>query len=90
MKFRSSFGFQLTCLVLIIVVPATLVTADDFASSLGHAACDRGAFVHLFSNLVSNAVKYTRSQPLPRIEIGCEESGGKRSTTLGTTASAST
>ena len=46
-------------------------------SPLGHAACDRGAFVHLFSNLISNAVKYTRSQPLPRIEIGCEESGGE-------------
>ena len=44
---------------------------------LGHAACDRGAFVHLFSNLISNAVKYTRSRPLPRIEIGCEESGGE-------------
>jgi hypothetical protein len=34
MKFRSSFGFQLTCLVLIIVLPATLVTAYDFATSL--------------------------------------------------------
>jgi len=44
---------------------------------LGLAACDRGAFTHVFSNLISNAVKYTRSQPLPRIEIGCEESGGE-------------
>lgn len=44
---------------------------------LGHAACDRGAFVHVFSNLISNAVKYTRSRPLPRIEIGCQESGGE-------------
>jgi signal transduction histidine kinase len=44
---------------------------------LGHAACDRGAFVHVFSNLISNAVKYTRSRALPRIEIWCEENGGE-------------
>jgi len=44
---------------------------------LGHAACDRGAFAHVFSNLIANAVKYTRSRPLPRIEIGCDESGGE-------------
>jgi signal transduction histidine kinase len=40
---------------------------------LGLAACDRGAFTHVFSNLVSNAVKYTRLRPEPRIEIGCNE-----------------
>jgi light-regulated signal transduction histidine kinase (bacteriophytochrome) len=147
MKFRTSFGFQLTCLVLIIVLPAALVTAYDFASSLcdkrdssyaylqtvankcahdldgliqfsrvsrvelkrqmtdmdallrevlvdykiqigtqgieppvhplGYAACHRGALVHVFSNLIANAVKYTRSRPLPRIEIGCEEGAGE-------------
>jgi len=44
-------------------------------SPLGHAPCDRAALVHAFSNLISNAVKYTRSRPLPRIEIGCEEPG---------------
>jgi signal transduction histidine kinase len=44
---------------------------------LGPAACDRGAFTHVFSNLISNAVKYTRLRPLPRIEIGCEEGAGE-------------
>ncbi len=40
---------------------------------LGLAACDRGAFTHVFSNLISNAAKYTRSRPQPRIEIGCDQ-----------------
>ena len=44
---------------------------------LGHAACDRRAFVHVFPNLISNAVKYTRSRPLPRVEIGCDEGEGE-------------
>jgi len=44
------------------------------ARPLGLAACDRGALAHVLSNLVSNAMKYTRSRPLPRIEIGCEGS----------------
>jgi len=45
--------------------------------SLGLAACDRGAFTHVFANLISNAVKYTRSRPLPRIEIGGEQGEGE-------------
>ena len=40
---------------------------------LGLAACDRGGFTHVFSNLISNAIKYTRSRPQPRIEIGCDQ-----------------
>jgi len=34
MKVRSSFGLQLTCLVLIIALPAMLVMAYDFATAL--------------------------------------------------------
>jgi len=30
-----------------------------------------------FSNLISNALKYTRSRPLPRIETGCEQGEGE-------------
>ena len=138
MKFRTSFGFQLTCLVLIIIVPAALVTAYDFATSLSNKRDSSYAFLqsianqcahdfdglvrstaaflnhvsdlvealsqrrgalqpavarilenhpeyanirildhHVFSNLISNAVKYSRSRPLPRVEIGCEESGAE-------------
>jgi signal transduction histidine kinase len=40
---------------------------------LGLAACDRGALAHAFSNLISNAMKYTRPRSEPRIEIGCDE-----------------
>lgn len=35
--------------------------------------CDPERFPIIFTNLVSNAVKYMGEQPSPRIEIGCEE-----------------
>ncbi|MFL6208319.1 MAG: sensor histidine kinase [Pyrinomonadaceae bacterium] len=38
---------------------------------------DRALVTQVFVNLLSNAVKYTRDVAEPRIEVGCEQSGGE-------------
>jgi two-component system sensor kinase len=42
---------------------------------LGSAPCDRAALNHVFSNLISNALKYTRTRQQPVIEIGSKQDG---------------
>jgi hypothetical protein len=50
MTFRTSFGFQLTCLILIIILPATLVTAYDFATSLSSKRESSYAYLQSIAN----------------------------------------
>jgi len=38
---------------------------------------DRPRLVEVFQNLLDNAAKFMGDQPAPRVEIGCEESGGE-------------
>jgi PAS domain S-box-containing protein len=52
--------------------PAEIVIAGDLPS----VVCDRVGVVQVFTNLISNAVKYNRSQA-PRVEIGWKEVEGQ-------------
>jgi PAS domain S-box-containing protein len=38
--------------------------------------CDPGLMKLVFANLISNAVKYTRTRPVANIEVGCLQSNG--------------
>ena len=44
---------------------------------LGEARVDRGSFRQVFSNLLGNAVKFTRASDEPRIELGRQEGDGE-------------
>jgi signal transduction histidine kinase len=41
--------------------------------TLDHATCDNSLMRHVFSNLISNAIKYSGKKERSFIEIGCEE-----------------
>ena len=45
-------------------------------SSLGEAACDSGLLKLVFSNLLGNAVKFTRTRETPVIEVGARSKNG--------------
>ncbi len=44
------------------------VTVDD---NLPDLCCQATKFVQVFSNLISNAIKYTPAERTPRVEVGC-------------------
>jgi signal transduction histidine kinase len=46
-------------------------------AELGHGLVDRGLFRQVFSNLLDNAVKFTRGRNAPRIELGRQERAGE-------------
>jgi len=44
------------------------VAVDD---NLPDLCCQATKFVQVFSNLISNAIKYTPAERTPRVEVGC-------------------
>jgi PAS domain S-box-containing protein len=55
----------------------TLTKKDHIAFDIGKltpASCDSSLMRHVFSNLISNAIKYSRKKERPLVEIGSEES----------------
>ena len=47
----------------------------DVAVDFPEVTCDRERMLQVFTNLISNAVKYMGDQPNPRIEIGFKDAG---------------
>ncbi|HDL78410.1 MAG TPA: GAF domain-containing protein, partial [Bacteroidetes bacterium] len=48
------------------------VTIQD---NMPEVACDKDRILQVFTNLISNAVKYMGSNPVPKVEIGYKEAG---------------
>ena len=48
---------------------SSIEIAENLSPAYGH----RGSIQHVFTNLISNALKYRRERVQPKIEIGCLE-----------------
>lgn len=53
------------------------IEAKIKVKDLRPADCDAILIKQVWSNLVSNAIKYSRTKPAPQIEIGCSELNGQ-------------